>query len=170
VKAKNIEGLRSTENLLEAIRLCLYGEKLYKTRAVAVLEEYYSARDSLIGGPISARANLLLAMTDAIDNQKSEFLTEFAKAYKIRTRKALKDHWKLADFVLRRIIRHCLVDPVTKKASSAALLPIPIEEIEELFADGDAKKNVPRLIDELNMRKPEWIKLRLTTDWQIAKK
>jgi hypothetical protein len=154
VKAKNIEALRSTENLLEAIRLCLYGEKLYKTRAVAVLEEYYSARDSVIGGPISARANLLLAMTDAIDNENPEFLTDFAKAYKIRSRKALRDHWKVADYVLRTCVRHWILDPGKSQQPVSDKPFIKQEELERLFVEKKCP-NIPRIIGHLKIRK--WV-------------
>lgn len=169
-KPNNSEALKETSNLMEAIRLCLYGQKLYRTKAAQVLEEYYSAKDSLIGGRLSARTTLIEAIEDAIANQRTEFIIQFAQAFQIRTKKALKDHWRIADYVFRRIIRDCVVDPVTGSPPDTSYLPIPIEDLERLFQGEKATKNVSRLIDDLNLRKPEWIALRLTTDWSSGSK
>ncbi len=169
------EALEEVRSLPDAVRLSIYGKKLYQTTAVKVVEEYYSCLNSpiiegnhVLGGPLTAKVNLLSAIEIAIEKADTEFFIQFAEALKRRNDQNRRDHWLVVDYVLHKVLRESLGNAAMGKGPKDAPV-ITSEELEKLFEGKRGKKNISRIVQDLGIKK--WIAdRRVTGDWTMDKK
>ena len=145
----------------ELVLLALYGEELHKTRAVSVLESYFNALNSTVmGGPISAKVILLSAIESAIERFDSEFMMQFAEAFRRRVKPDLRDHWIVVDYIYG-VFRRQIIQQGFDRKSDRNVSPVKIDELKQYFISKKGK-NFYRAIDDLKIKK--WIEYKYHRD------